>query len=239
MKIYLEQGAKDGWCLVHCPDLPGLGFKAPSRDIALGLAPLRLEAELDWAARFGLPVNEEIDPAKGPEVEVVGAVSVDLPVASGDTEAIFGPEMSALDADYLSFIRKYIKASRTSLDELVRRLPERALSWRPSRGKRSITDILGHIADAEAYYMVRLEDPEQATKELWEEYACPGLRPRERLERVRHRVMDRLGNLTDEDMSRISRHDPRSETWTARKVLRRLAWHERYHTRQMDAYLTT
>jgi len=237
MKVYLEQGAKDGWCLVHCPDLPGLGFKAPSREIALALAPLRVEAELDWVAKSGLPV-EEADPAAS-EVEVVGAVAVEVPVAAGDSEAIFGPEMSALDSDYLSFILKYLKASRHALARMVDRLPDSALNWRPARGKRSLGEVLGHIADGEAFYMVRLETPEEATKELWERYANPKLPPRERLDRTRHLVIERLGGLSEEDMSRISRHEPHSETWTARKVLRRLVWHERYHTRQIEAYLTT
>ncbi|MCL6581983.1 MAG: hypothetical protein K6U08_10330, partial [Firmicutes bacterium] len=51
LRVYLEIGRADGWCLVHCPDLPGAGFKAPSREAALALAPGRLSAELDWLAR--------------------------------------------------------------------------------------------------------------------------------------------------------------------------------------------
>jgi len=234
-RLYLEIGAKDGWCMVHCPELPGVGFKAPSREIAVSLSPLRLEAELEWARRVGL----EVEPAGNPPVEVVGAVTVDVPVAAGETEAISGPEMVPLDDEYLSFIRRHLEASRKTLLDLVKRLPDAAFGWRPGKGKRTIGEILGHIASAEAYYIVRLEPPEAVTKALWEQYAQPRLPILERLAEVRRLCLERLDELSDEDRQRTTRHEPHSETWTARKVLRRMAWHERYHTRQIETYLTT
>ncbi len=235
LRVYLEHGAKDGWCLLHCPDLPGLGFKAPSGDAAMALAPLRLEAEVDWARKAGF----DVFPDGLPQVALAGAVTVDVAVAAGDTEDIFGPEMAALTDDYLAFIREYLKITRAPLLELARRLPATVLGWRPGKNKRTIGEVIGHVADGEAFYLVRLETPEAATRELWTEYAAPKQDLVERLEWTRSRTLERLAGLTADDRHRVSRHDPRGETWTARKVLRRLIWHERYHTRQIEAYLTT
>lgn len=235
LRVYLESGAKDGWCHLHCPDLPGLGFKAPSPEAATALAPFRLEAELDWARKVGLAL-----PLDGtPKLTVVGAVKVEVPVAAGDTEAIFGPEMTGVDADYLAFAMNYLKAARKPLLSLCERLPASVMAWRPAKGKRSIEEVLGHVADAEAFYLVRLEAPEAATRELWTEYALPKSPPAARLEWVRNKTIERLENLSKDDCFRVSRHDPHTETWTARKVLRRMIWHDRYHTRQIDAYLTS
>lgn len=233
-RVYLEQGAKDGWCMVHCPEVPGMGFKAPSREAAVALAPLRLAEELVWAERAGLQVAVPDEPS----VDVVGTVQVEIPVGSGDSEAIFGPELSPLGRDYLEFVLAYLRASRAALLDLAQRLPASTLAWRPARGKRTLAEVIGHIADADAFYTVRLEAPEAVTKDLWAQYAQPKLEPVARLEAARSAALDRLGRLSQADLERTGRHDPNSETWTARKVLRRMAWHERYHTRQIGAYLT-
>ena len=250
--LFLELGAKDGWCLVHCPDLPGLGFKSPSREAALALAPLRLAAELAWVQSAGIAVPVLASAAGlGAEVSAfvaAGEATGDNPVASGDTEATFAPDLEPLDGAYLAYVLSYMRASRRTLLDLVDRLGPALADWRPTEGKRTIGEVLGHIADAEAFYAVRLEHPAQpggseqpegpqAAAELWKRYAGRdlGLGPVERLVRTRELVLDRLNRLSDEDRGRVI--ELRGETWTARKVLRRLAWHERYHTRQIESWL--
>ncbi len=296
--LYLEFGAKDGWCLAHCPDLPGVGFKSPSREVALALAPFRLAAELAWAGSAGIAVPvlapaadlgtagvgsgvagfssgatgvgsgtagvgsgaTGVGPgaagatgAQGRGVEVPtfgvgGEVTGDNPVASGDTEATFAPDLGPLDQAYLDYVLAYVRASRRTLLDLADRLGPALADWRPAEGKRTIGEVLGHVADAEAFYAVRLEDPARPAiparpsgsptmAELWKHYAGRdlGLGPAERLARTRELVVDRLGRLNDDDRRRVI--ESRGETWTARKVLRRLAWHERYHTRQIETWL--
>ncbi len=272
--LYLEIGARDGWCMVHCPDLPGLGYKAPSREAALALAPSRLAAEADWAARAeadwaaragvlaalaggcggGLSPDDPAGgragrlpdrSAGGLRIAVAGEVTLDVPVATGDTEAIFEPERALADEAYVRYVLGYVRASRQALLALVMALPSAMLDWRPSEGKRSIGEILGHISDAEAYYLVHLGEPaatpgKPSSGQLWAEYAGRnlGLGPVERIERTRGFVLCRLSNLADDERRRVSVFPPHSEIWSARKVLRRLAWHERYHTRQIEAFLT-
>ena len=101
-----------------------------------------------------------------------------------------------------------------------------APDWRPAEGKRTIGEVLGHIADAEAFYAVRLEHPAQpggseqpegpqAAAELWKRYAGRdlGLGPVERLVRTRELVLDRLNRLSDEDRGRVI--ELRGETCSA------------------------
>lgn len=246
-RLFLELGARDGWCMVHCPDLPGLGYKAASRDAALVLAPGRLAAEAAWAQGAGIAGGSGCA-AEMPALEVAGEVTSDVPVASGDTEATFPPDLEPLAEAYLAYVLSYTRASRRTLLDLVDRLGPGLADWRSAEGKRTIGEVLGHIADAEAFYAVRLEHPAQpggpeqpegpqAAAELWKRYAGRdlGLGPVERLVRTRELVVDRLGRLSDEDRVRVI--ELRGETWTARKVLRRLAWHERYHTRQIESWL--
>ncbi len=251
--LYLEVGAQDGWCSVHCPDLPGVGYKTPAKEVALALAPARLAAEVDWAARHGVPAvarplgpgggqgpGQEPEPGAGLPFTVGGEVTLDVPVATGDTEATFAPELEPLDDAYLTFCLGYLRASRRALMAMVAAVPASFLAWRPAPGKRSVGEILGHVSDGEAFYAVRLEPPEKATARLWADYAgCDlGLDPAGRLERTRDMVLARVDSLGDEDRARVARHDPHAEVWTARKVLRRMIWHERYHARQIEAFLT-
>ncbi|MBE3589382.1 MAG: DinB family protein, partial [Firmicutes bacterium] len=95
-----------------------------------------------------------------------------------------------------------------------------------------------HLADAEAFYRVRLEAPGPGLRRHWKEAAAPGAPWRERLERSRQALVQRLRSLTPAERARLAVHEPHAEAWTARKVLYRAAWHERHHTRQIERWLT-
>ncbi len=170
-------------------------------------------------------------------------MTLDVPVAAGDTEAIFDPDREPLDPAYLAYALEYLKASRAALLGLVGAIPPEMLDWRPAAGRRAIAEILGHIADAEAFYAMRLDEPQAGAEAArrWRDYAHRDsvLAPVERLTRVREAVLSRLAGLDEADRRRVSVHDPHAEAWSARKVLRRLVWHERYHTRQMEVFLTS
>ncbi len=241
LSLYLEIGAKDGWCMTHCPELPGVGYKAASREAAVAVAGQRLAAELEWARRAGCAPEDRTpsETRSGVDDVVAGEVVLDVPVATGDTEATFPPDLEPLDDSYLSYALGCARASRRTLLELLERMGPAGLDWRPAEGKRTIGEVVGHLADAEAFYIVRLPDPDpvRSGAELWEHYAGRdlGLGPALRLARTRELVLERLGRLSDDDRRKTV--EARGETWTARKVLRRLAWHERYHTRQIENWL--
>lgn len=232
--LYLEVGA-DGWCMCFPLAFPGAGFKSPAPGVAVNLAPHFLRQEIDWLAGGGRPVA----PGHLPPVTVAEVVTLPhVPIRAGDTEAIFTPEQAPLSAADLDRSLPYLEQSRKELLDLVDALPPPLLSWRPAPGKRSVMSLLDHVADAELFYVLRLDPPEADLPAAWERLDAAGVAPRRRLELIRSVVLERLDRLTEEDRTRVSRHDPNAEAWSARNVLRRLIWHERYHTRQLIQYLT-
>lgn len=233
--LYVELGA-DGGCLCHCLDHPGAAFKVPAPELAPVLAPEHVAAERAWlAARGLLPAGVPVWPGAVYEAERVttGARTWD-----GDTEALFAPHREPLDDAALEAGLRLLEASRAALLELVEALPAGMLDFRPDPARRSVREVLEHLADAEAFYRVRLEEPRPDLRRLWEEAAVPGRPWRERLARSRGALVERLRSLRAAERACVVVHDPGAEAWTARKVLYRAAWHERWHTRRLVGRLT-
>jgi hypothetical protein len=123
-----------------------------------------------------------------------------------------------------------LRWSRSELEELLAGCDDAELDWDdPSRelpdwaSWRTLRQMSWHIADVESrYYLASL-----------------GVAPPERAERLddelrrshRH-VLESLA-VVERDVVR----EPESEVWTYRKVLRRLAWHERSELDAMRALL--
>lgn len=110
----------------------------------------------------------------------------------------------------------------------LRCFPPEKRSMRPGGGQRTVDDIARPVATVEWWYMSRIvpfpvphagEFPEDVESLLtW----------------IRSRVAGRLRGLSDDERAKISVPDPESgEQWSARKVLRRLVYHELYHLRQL------
>lgn|SRR5690606_28187634 len=237
LPVYLEMGQAGG-CMCHCLVHPGATFKAPGEAAALALAPAFIQAERAWLAGRGL-----LDPAaacRPVAVEVAGRVVTGGRVTSGDTEAFFEPWHRPLDDAVLDLGLRVLAAAREDLMRLMRGLPPAMLDWRPAPGKRSLGEVLEHLANTEAYYAVHLETPDRATGDLWKQAALPGAPVWDRLDHARRYLVERLRGLSAEERSRVTDHpsdEDRIERWSARKVLYRAIWHERYHTRQMQGWL--
>lgn len=232
VEVYIEVGI-NAYAMCHCLRYPGAGFKAPTSTTALALAPRFVAQEIDWLRRMGEPI-----PAGPVSITAPEQVVLDVPVQDGDTEAIFGPEAEPLTQSDLEWSLRYLEYSRADLMDLARSLPAGIQKSQVQAGRRSPVEILHHIADAEVFYLVRLEPPDADLRGLWDRAIHQRLAPLERLKRVREHFLDRLSRLTMEDRQRVTRHDPHGEAWSARKVLRRAVWHERYHTRQLERFLT-
>ena len=88
--------------------------------------------------------------------------------------------------------------------------------------------MLQHIADVEWWYLHNL-------------HLLEGPRPPATVERnglpylaqVRNVIADRLRHVSFAELERIVTSSVQ-EQWTLRKVLRRLVWHERYHTAAIE-----
>lgn len=108
--------------------------------------------------------------------------------------------------------------SRQDLLELVRGLPAEILDRERAGERWSLRGILGHIANAEWWYLDRLDIADIPRGELPEDVF-------DRLERVRNRLVEALPQLEGVELAR----GKMGEWWSPRKVLRRAVEHELDH----------
>ena len=225
-----DEGRVEAWIATR----PGCVVFAPGEARALRQIPAAA-AEYDaWVSRWGLDGIWNMPSVQQPLRErqtgvwVLERVPVDEPVVQGNTAAFFRWDEERPGDDEIEATLRLLAASRQELLGTLRRcLPDR-LSVRPGGGQRTVEDIVRHVATVEWWYMSRIVlFPRPRDGEYPED--LEGL-----LAWTRHRVADRLRRLSDEERSRVSVPDPESgERWSARKVLRRLIYHELYHLRQL------
>ncbi len=228
-EVALEVG-EDGWCMAQVPELPGCFTKAPTQEEALGLLPAEIADYLQWLRDCGEkapPKNEPI------EVKVMETFHIPNEVAKGATSAAFTHDLKPLTKKELEWYLRLLLHSRSRLVAYLEKLEKefggwgeeffKLLRWRPSEESRSILENVYHIFTAEAWYLARLA--KEPVKD-WEHY-----------EVLRQLTIDRLRRLTPEERRQKSTHPSGAQVWTARKVMRRALWHERYHIRLMEQVL--
>ena len=194
-KVYLdiEEGTlSEGGPLAHIPALPGCAARGRTKEEALS----NLKDLLgDYLALFGK--EDESLPASAADVEL-DVEEVEALIFSEDMEPLKREEVGAL-------LRK-MELSRQALLDRVSGLSEEVLAWKPDEDAWPIEQILEHIANAEWWYIQRLQN--------WPRD------PFERLEAIHHHLMSELGSLGPEELNRVTTHYGRK--WTPRKVLRLL-----------------
>lgn len=152
------------------------------------------------------------------------------------TQAFFAIDRPAVPLREVRRQLRWLEHSRRTLLALVEGLPPEALLWgtprrrgrRPGKGGGwTIWRYLRHIGGVEKWYI----------SQLWR--GLPRLprsdSPFERLALTRSQVLEVLRHSRREDLARSTRSS--GEMWTLRKVLRRLLYHERYHTRTIARIL--
>jgi hypothetical protein len=181
-------------------------------------------------------------------VEDAIAVVEDV-VAAGtgaaDGEFCFDDDMRALTNDELSDAFRLFECSRRDLLAVTRDLSDATLDWRPppsamarmdpwNPGVRTIREIVAEIASAEAYYRTALREGAAPPDDSPDELCDPSLQ--------RRRLIDALGALPADDRGRVfmpvRSRQTAPEHWTARKVVRRVIAHERFHTAEIRQRLT-
>jgi len=209
-KVYLdvEEGTlSEGGPLAHIPALPGCAARGRTKEEALS----NLKDLLgDYLALFG----------KEDESLPVRVADVELDVE--ETKALTLPEdKEPLKREEVGTLLRKTKLSRQALLDRVSGLSDEVLAWKRDEDAWAIKQILEHIANAEWWYIQRLTD--------WPHD------PLERLEAIRKMAVERLGNLTTEELERVTIHY--GEEWTARKVFRRFLEHEREHMEHIEEVL--
>ncbi len=194
--------------VAHVPSLPGATARGKTIDEAKENIRQAVEEYLRLLRGVGEPV-----------VRVSEGLSFEFEEVDGTT---FPTDFDPLHPNELEALLRWMAVSRQELVDLVRDLPEDALTWKPDADSRSIRDILFHLAEADVWYTDRLKQ--------WPEA------PLFRLAAARSVALERLRAATNTDANTVTTHD--GEEWTPRKIVRRMLEHEREHIQQIRAMLT-
>lgn len=193
-----------------------------------------LRSTLDWLAGHDLghflPRDDGPVDVEHADIEVTERVRATGDPLQCDTEGFFEVDRRAYaDAD-VTRTATLLAASRRDLLDAVAGRSARTLDRRLVEDRRTIREILDHVAVAEHWYATRVDLPVDVP-DGWRGYPEGTF---ERLAATRADVERALGVLPDVPAERRSAtRDVDGERWSVRKVLRRLVWHERLHYRQL------
>lgn len=227
VRVWLHQGEGDergwsAWSLDH------LGFAtwAPTREEALARVPAKLAEYGAWLARYGEPW----DAAQQGPLEVVEEIA--------GNEVAFRDDLLPASVAEIERCERLLRYTRADLLQTVASLPDAVFDWDPPYRRfaphawwRTIRQILQHIALTDVgYYLPSIG---------WQtELDLPALRAGswlDLLQRSREETLRFLEELkADPDKVRLEQGE---ETWSVRKVLRRLVWHERLHWKSIQRIL--
>jgi uncharacterized damage-inducible protein DinB len=161
------------------------------------------------------------------------------PGIAGGTNALFTPEFQMTAQKEIDKCIQRMSWNREDLLSLVKQLSKSVIKKCPPKEPRSIANTLSHIADAELWYISRLN------RHMRKEARLLSNDPFKRLAKAREITCQALLSLTPEERKNVyiptmwcsSRQKLLKERWTAKKVLRRLLEHERQHTHYIKRLL--
>ena len=218
-------------------DLVGCCATAPDTESLHKILPAVVGEYEAWLRRHGETL-EERSPADFDIVEEIDPASID----AVDGEFCFDHDREAASDEWVETAIRYMGHSRRDLLKVTAGLPDAVLDWRPPKSAMAkidpwnpfvltIREIIAGVAGSEGYYRTGLEDGEPKQGDDGEND----------LSAQRDRVIERLRGLTDDERSRVFKPrrpwQDRPETWTARKVMRRIISHERFHTMEIQQRL--
>lgn len=208
--VYIEtigDAVSEEGAIAHVPAIPGASVRGKTVEEAKQKIRGVIESYVRMLREAGEPVPR------------VGE-GIHLEFQETDTTT-FHNDFSAISADEMEMLFRWMAISRQELVDLVKSLPEETLDWRSDDDAASIHDILYGIAEADLWFTDRLRQ--------WPESALF------RLAAARGVALERLRALDKSDWSRITLHD--GQKWTARKVIRRMLECEREHIHQIKELL--
>jgi uncharacterized damage-inducible protein DinB len=209
----IEPGHWVGYAL----DLPGCFSAAGHSEAVVAQAENSLRGYFAWLAKHGAFTLEPEIPI---DVEVVERFrsyeSADTP--GYIVNAFFEHDKQPLTFWEVEAALRLAAWSRSDLLDTVQQIEQDRLAKRMAAEKfGSIAGILEHIAKAENWYFDRMQLGLESDRLPEDVFAM--------LEAVRENTRRQLVRLIGD--SRILKHS--GETWSGRKVVRRLLWHERDH----------
>jgi len=233
IKVWLHQATdEDGEAGYHAWVLPYLGFAtwAETECSVLEQVPHKLLEYLQFCQRRGVPFRDVSVPSKVGVVERVAG-----------NETLFGWDYRPATPSFIDETIALLDATRSELLEVVTELPDGIFDWDPPYRHfpswarwRTIRQILAHIANTETHYYLPNIGIQPTISPTLDEDA-----PWQK-DLIQHReeTLEALRNLKKaRDLSRIRFDD--NGAWSVRKVLRRLVWHERLHTKSISRIIKT
>ena len=227
-KVYLHRAFdEDGEAgyLAWIPSCLGFATWGETDNEALAKVPDRLLEYILFRERCGVPcpLGSEL-----PEVEIAEQVS--------GNEILFDWDYQPVTPSLIDETIDLLHGTRTDLLRLAGELSDKALDWNPPYRRfstwatwRTIREILVHIANVETHYYlpnigIRPTVSSADRKLPWQQ----------NLLIHRNVVIEALQRLkAEQDLSRIHLFDT-GGGWSVGKVLRRLVWHERLHSKSID-----
>lgn len=229
--VGLENGM-DGrplaWALEH-PGCYAFGEDSSSAVVNMATAFLQYKAWITHHARESWLVNVQDVDIKLAEVWDVYNIDSDYNTvvnAGYEVNAWFRYDWKPLTRLEVRRALQILSFSRKDLLELIKPVPAEELDRKYPNERWSIRGVLGHIANAEHWYMQRLDLAGVERRELPEDVF-------ERLRVVRERLEQVLPAQEGIDLVR----GKDGEFWSPRKLLRRAAWHERDHIEHIQKLL--
>lgn len=219
IEVVLKEGAPHdpGW-QAWVPGLCGCATWAPTEDEVVARLPAKIEEHLAWMRSHG-----GVPPPLEGSARIVERVQGD--------EVLFAWDRAAASPTEIRETRQLLRWTRTDLLRVLDRLPDEALDWDPPGRTlpdwatwRTIRQIREHIARTEiGYYLPWIGYTRDALLDEGEAL----------LHSSRSAALHFLERLESEP-GRLRLVEERGEAWSVRKVLRRLVWHERIHTKSIE-----
>jgi len=217
----------DAWVL----DLPGCRTIGRNRDESMALVPVVIAEYLTWLKSHGA----NVDPDGEAEFKVVEEVT-------SEHEFCFAADGEPLTSEDLDAVLRLTDYAAEDLLATYARLPEVVRDWRPPESAvkidniypdvRSIREMMAH-ATGSAGFFVRNLGPADAWLPPDPSTSDP--------DAVRRAANERLKDLSDDELSEVFRRpDARRgghSEWSARKVIRRVINHQRFHTKEIEQRL--
>jgi hypothetical protein len=211
---------RDAWCTIWIAELRGLFVNMSSERAAVQAVPAAITGHLQWLERHG----ELPHPPTRFTLSVTERHRARGGMRWGDYEVLHEFERPPVTPEEVGRALRWMGCMRLDTVRLIESLPRTALDWSRPGQERSIRENLYHLARGERWYLHRLNLKPLPT--------IGGARnPLRRLAHVRGHVGWRLLHLAPEECARVVQTDGR--WWSARKMLGRFLYHERYHLRSI------
>ena len=225
--VFLEE-ASNGATLALILDLPGCFASGASRQEALERLQQALTDYHAWLRRH----DDYTPEVHGP---FVFDIKETFPITYDGEEEInsfFSPDAQTATEEDIEWALALMGWQREDVLERVSGLSDDALDWKPTHDSDSLSirEQLDHIAQAEVWYMGRLD--ETPPRIVVADLPGPTL---DRFQRVRQAAVMRVKTYPKELRGKVFTHQ--GEQWSLRKALRRAVWHERDHLNQIDELL--